>query len=123
VVDDMSGTVREASRLLRPGGHFCFCVSHPVTDIGRFVETEDDRLFALREPYFESQRVDDSVEMNGLPMRFRGWTYTLEDYFAALESAGLVVERVREPRPSRSSDRFEKWRRVPLFMMVRTVKP
>jgi SAM-dependent methyltransferase len=123
VVADMPGTVLEAARLLRPGGHFCFCVSHPVTDIGRFVEAEDDDVFALRQPYFESQRVDDVVEMGGLPMRFRGWTYTLEDYFAALESAGLVVERVREPRPGGDSERFEKWRRVPLFMMARTVKP
>ena len=123
VVPDMVGTVAEAARLLRPGGHFCFCVSHPVTDIGRFVEADDEEVFALRRPYFESQRVDDSVEMDGLPMRFRGWTYTLEDYFAALESAGLAVERVREPRPGGTSGRFEKWRRVPLFMMVRTVKP
>jgi SAM-dependent methyltransferase len=122
VVSDMFGTVAEAARLLRPGGHFCFCVSHPVTDIGRFVGADDNQVFALRQPYFESQRVDDSVEMNGLPMRFRGWTYTLEDYFAALESAGLAVERVREPRPSGASERFEKWRRVPLFMMARTVK-
>jgi SAM-dependent methyltransferase len=119
VVSDMHGTVREAARLLRPGGYFCFCVSHPVTDIGRFVEAGGQRVFALRQPYFESQRVDDSVEMDGLPMRFRGWTYTLEDYFAALESADFVVEGVREPRPAGASDRFEKWRRVPLFLFLR----
>jgi SAM-dependent methyltransferase len=122
VVSDMPGTVREAGRLLRPGGHFCACVSHPVTDIGRFVEYEDDQVFVLRQPYFESQRVDDVVEMDGLPMRFRGWTYTLEDYFDALESAGLVVEGVREPRPGGASERFQKWRRVPLFLFLRAHK-
>jgi SAM-dependent methyltransferase len=123
VVSDMPGTVREAARLLRSGGHFCFCISHPVTDIGRFVESGHREVFALRQPYFESQRVDDTVEWDGLPMTFRGWTYTLEDYFRALESAGLVVERVREPRPSGSSERFEKWRRVPLFLFLRAQRP
>jgi SAM-dependent methyltransferase len=123
VVNDMFGTVLEAARLLRPRGHFCICVSHPVTDIGRFVEAEDDEMFVLRQPYFESQRVDDLVEMDGLPMRFRGWTYTLEDYFAALRVAGLVVDELREPRPGGTSDRFEKWRRVPLFLFLRAHKP
>ena len=35
VVDDMRATVRECARLLRVGGHLCFCVAHPVTDMGR----------------------------------------------------------------------------------------
>ena len=122
-VSDMPGTVREAARLLRSGGSFCVCISHPVTDIGRFVDAGGKRVFVLRQPYFDSQRVDDVVEMDGLPMRFRGWTYTLEDYFAALESAGLVVERVREPRPGGASERFERWRRVPLFLSLRAHKP
>jgi SAM-dependent methyltransferase len=122
VVSDMFDTVLEAARLLRPGGHFCFCVSHPVTDIGRFVQADDEQVFALRQPYFESQRVEDTVEWDGLPMTFRGWTYTLEDYFVALERADLVVEGLREPRPADASHRFERWQRVPLFMMVRTVK-
>jgi SAM-dependent methyltransferase len=122
VVSDMFGTVLEAARLLRRGGHFCFCVSHPVTDFGRFAEAAGQEAFLLRQPYFESQRVDDFVEMDGLPMRFRGWTHTLEDYFAALESASLVVESVREPRPGGESERFEKWRRVPLFLLLRAQK-
>jgi ubiquinone/menaquinone biosynthesis C-methylase UbiE len=123
VVSNMSGTVREAARLLRSGGHFCLCISHPVTDMGRFVEAEHGEVFALRQPYFESQRVDETVEWDGLPMTFRGWTYTLEDYFSSLTSAGLVVEQLREPKPADASTRFERWQRVPLFMMVRTVKP
>ncbi len=35
-------------------------------------------------------------------MTFRGWTYSLEAYAIALESAGLVLERLREPRPTGS---------------------
>lgn len=122
VVADMRGTVREAARLLRGGGHLCVVVSHPVSDLGRFIDAGPDEVFALRRPYFESQRVDDTVEWEGLPMTFRGWTYPLEDYFEALASAGFVVEKVREPRPDGTAARFEKWRRIPLFLFLRAHK-
>jgi ubiquinone/menaquinone biosynthesis C-methylase UbiE len=68
VVADMPGTVAEAARVLGPGGHFCFCVSHPVTDVGTF----DGNDFSIRRDYFTSRRVDDAVERRGLPMTFRG---------------------------------------------------
>lgn len=122
VVPDMPGTVAEAARVLRGGGRFCFCVSHPVTDMGRFVGDDPDAIFALRQGYFTNRRVDDTVEYRGLPMTFRGWTYTLEDYAVALENVGLWIETMREPRPSGDLDRLQKWRQVPLFLLIRTIK-
>jgi len=121
VVADMEATVAEAGRVLVPGGHLCFCVAHPTTDLGVFVSGEDDALFTLRPRYFDRIRVDDTVESKGLTMRFRGWTYTLEDYASALARAGFLIELIREPTPS-STTRYERWRRVPLFMNVRAVK-
>jgi hypothetical protein len=47
----------------------------------------------------------------------------LEDYFGALEDAGLVAERVREI-PDTSEDPHEgalRWRRIPLFLHIRAV--
>jgi SAM-dependent methyltransferase len=124
VVADMPGTVHEASRLLRPGGHLCATVSHPVTDLGRFVQGESgEDVFAIRPSYFESHRVEDTLEMDGLSVTCRGWTYTLEDYAGAFESAGLVVEALREPKPTAQSARFGRWQSVPLFMMIRALKP
>lgn len=122
VVADMPGTVAEAARVLGPGGHLCFCVSHPVTDVGHFVDEGPEVDFVIRRDYFTSRRVDDAVEQYGLPMTFRGWTYSLEDYAAALERAGFRIEAMREPRPLASLVRFSKWRRVPLFLLVRAVK-
>ena len=29
---DMAAAVREAGRVVKPGGHFCICVAHPLTD-------------------------------------------------------------------------------------------
>jgi SAM-dependent methyltransferase len=122
VVADMRGTVREAARLLRPGGHFCLTVSHPAMDLGKFVETDAGTVFAVRPSYFESRRVEDTVVVDGLEVTCRGWTYTLEDYVRALGDAGLVVEALREPRPRAPSGRYERWLDVPLFLMARTVK-
>jgi SAM-dependent methyltransferase len=122
VVADMRNTVREAARLLRPGGHLCATVSHPAMDLGRFVQSGPDQVFTIRPSYFESRRVDDTLEMDGLSVTCRGWTYTLEDYVMALAAAGFVVEAMREPRPA-SSAAFERWQAVPLFLMLRALKP
>lgn len=122
VVEHMAPTVKECARVLRPGGHLCFCVAHPVTDMGRWLDEQEAPTFALRVSYFESTRVEDTVEKDGLRMTFRGWTYTLQDYAAALEDAGFAIETIREPQPA-SNSRYQKWRELPLFMNVRAVKP
>jgi ubiquinone/menaquinone biosynthesis C-methylase UbiE len=122
VVADMPATVREAARVLQPGGHLCACISHPVTDLGRFTEDAEPR-FVLRDGYFETRRVDDRVERDGNTMTFRGWTYSLEDYGIALEGAGLRIETVREPRPSGTPPtRYAGWQSVPMFLNFRAVK-
>jgi SAM-dependent methyltransferase len=121
VVANMRGTVHECARVLRPGGRLCFCVAHPVTDMGRWVDDMDPPAFIVRSRYFESTRVEDTVERDGLCMTFRGWTYTLEDYALALQDAGFAIEAVREPRPIPGS-RYQRWSQLPLFMNVRAVK-
>ena len=123
VVGDMPETVREASRVLRRGGSFCACVSHPFSDLGHFLDDDSGPIFAIRPSYFSSQWVEDTVEKDGLPMSFTGWTYTLEDYVDAFERAGLVIQTVREPIPEDSSDRFARWRQIPMFLMIRSSKP
>jgi SAM-dependent methyltransferase len=123
VVSDMRGTVQEGARLLRPGGHLCATVSHPAMDLGRFVQSGSEMTFTIRPAYFDRRRVEDTLEMNGLSVTCRGWTYTLEDYVVAFEHAGLVVEAMREPRPSTTAGEFERWQTVPLFLMVRALKP
>jgi SAM-dependent methyltransferase len=122
VVADMPGSIREVARVLGPGGRLCFCVSHPLADVGSFVDDSSDAAFAVREDYFAHRRVEDRVERDGLEMTFRGWTYSLEDYVVALERAGLLIEAMREPRPVGASSRYRRWNRVPMFLLVRAVK-
>jgi ubiquinone/menaquinone biosynthesis C-methylase UbiE len=122
VVDDMRAAVRECARVLRDDGHLCMCVAHPVTDLGRWTGNEEPTL-AIRSPYFERRRVEETVEQGELRMTFRGWTYTLEDYAIALSDAGFAIEIIREPVPiSAPEGRYRRWSAVPQFMNVRAVK-
>jgi hypothetical protein len=63
--------------------------------------------------------VEEAVERDGLPMTFRGWTYSLEDYGRALEAAGLRIEALREPRPAGGDGgAFRRHDQVPLFLSI-----
>ena len=122
-VEDLDDTVAEAARVLQPGGSLCICVVHPVNDAA--VITGD--TFVLQRPYLTSETVDETLERGDLRMRFRGWRHPLERYTGALESAGLVIDRLREPaipaaavaaRPS-----LQRWTQVPMFLFLRARKP
>jgi ubiquinone/menaquinone biosynthesis C-methylase UbiE len=119
---DMTATIREAGRVLDRGGRLCACVAHPVTDLGRFIGDDPDAPFVMRQHYFETLHVDDTVQKEGLTMTFRGWTYALEHYAQALEQAGFRLEALREPRPTGAAGRYERWRRIPLFLFFRAAK-
>ena len=119
VVGDMERTVAEAARVLSSGGALCVCIAHPVTDLGDF--TADAARFMIRPDYRERRRVDETEHRDGHTMTFRGWTYSLEHYSMALETAGLSIEALREPTPA-SSERHEQWRSIPLFLNFRAVK-
>jgi len=57
---------------------------------------------------------------------FTGWRYALEEYAAALEDAGLLLERLREPAapPAAAASRpsSQRWQRLPMFLHFRAVK-
>lgn len=123
---DMPAAVREAARLLHPSGSLCLCVGHPMTDVGVIKPATIGGEMVMGGSYFEHQRVDETVTKNGLTVTFSGWTYTLEDYFRAIEDAGLFIARVREPAPDEESVQplpsLAVWRRLPHFLSIRAVK-
>lgn len=123
-IDDMTGAVGEAWRVLRPGSRFCICVTHPINDAGRFEHDEPGATF-LMEVYRGRRRFDETLTRHGVTMRFVGWCYPFEDYAQALEDAGFLIEAMREPAVDRSdiAPHGERRLRIPNFLLIRAVKP
>jgi SAM-dependent methyltransferase len=125
-VEDMPAAVAEAARVLQPCGRLCVLVTHPVNDAGGFPSDDPDAPFLIEGSYLGKRRFEGTFERDGLRMTFRGWCYALGAYSRALESAGLLIELIREPGAtdeavaSRAS--YLRWQRVPMFLQIRAVK-
>jgi SAM-dependent methyltransferase len=124
--DDPEGAVAEVGRVLEPGGRFCVAVVHPLDGAGRFDVDEPDARFVIEASYFDPQPKLWTSDRDNIRVTFYDRALPLERLFRAHEEAGLLVETVREPRPS---DDFvhdypvaARRLRVPLFLHLRSVK-
>jgi SAM-dependent methyltransferase len=125
-VDDLRGAIGEAARVLAPGGRFCFAIVHPFNSAGQFLERAADAPFMIEGSYLDERTTDLSVERDGLVMRFVSRHTPLETYIEELAAHGLLVERLREPKLPEagfSDESGPRWRRIPLFLHLRALKP
>jgi ubiquinone/menaquinone biosynthesis C-methylase UbiE len=125
-VTNAAGAIRDSARVLEPGGRFCLAVVHPINSAGRFSTDEPESPFIIKGSYLARFRYRDSVVRNGLKMTFESEHRSLAWYFAALESAGFLVERVSEtdiPEAAVTKPRQRRWQRLPLFLHIRAVRP
>ena len=124
-LDDLPAALTEVARVLEPGGHFAACVLHPLAEAGSFASRAPDEPFVIAGSYFDKRRYKETFERDGLTMTFSSSTYTLEGYTRALESAGLLIESIREPQAPRTAASRdpgeERSRRVPLFLFLNAV--
>jgi SAM-dependent methyltransferase len=125
-IDDFRGAIREAHRVLVPGGRLAFAIVHPLNSAGRFASEANDSPFVIQGNYLDVFRTTDHVERDGLAMTFHSEHRPIEAYSRAIEDAGFLIEAIREPRvpdAAAQSERSKRWQRVPLFLHVRAVVP
>jgi len=118
-VEDMAGAVREAARVLVPGGRLCASIVHPIVDAGEFDGDGPDARFVFEEPYFERREYHGRCERAGLGITFHGYVLPIEDYTRALEDAGFLLDALGEPADPGDD---EQWKRIPNFLYLRAVK-
>jgi SAM-dependent methyltransferase len=126
-VDDLAGAMREATRVLAPGGRLCLAIVHPLNSAGGWAERTADSAFVIEGSYLdEFVYTDELSPRDGLTMRFVSRHAPIERYIDELAVNGLLVERLREPKlPEQGvvGRHSPRWRRIPLFLHVRAVKP
>jgi SAM-dependent methyltransferase len=120
-IDDLDAAVREVARVLAPGGRFCFSNVHPANSpkpLGSHPEAGS---------YFAEYSYAETRERAGARMTFHDIHRPLERYAAALERAGLLIEALREPRPSAAAvaahPSMAQWLTRPCMLHVRALKP
>jgi SAM-dependent methyltransferase len=95
--DDLVGSVAEAGRVLEPDGRFAMSVVHPLVYAGRWESRDPDAFFVASGSYFGRRQIQEHFAREGLEITLYSWMSPLEDYVRALELAGFMVVRIREP--------------------------
>ena len=116
-VDNLREAVHEIARVLRPDGILAAAIVHPINSAGTFESSAADADLKITN-YLGEWQYTDAVERNGLRMNFTGRHRPLQTYFAALEEAGLIVDRLVE-LPDPTDLPGSRWRRMPLFLHFR----
>jgi SAM-dependent methyltransferase len=111
-IDDLTGTITEVARVLKPAGRFCVAIVHPLNRVPQALDN-----------YFDEHRFAQELELEGLRMTFEGVDRPFEAYTRALSRVGFVVEELREPKPSpaalASAPTLAKAAKRPYFLHMR----
>jgi SAM-dependent methyltransferase len=126
-MDDIPAAVREAARVLEPGGRFCISVLHPLHAAGEWQYDGAHSPFLIRGSYFDGPTKIWESDRDGIQMTFYDRRIPLSTYVRALEEGGLLIEALREPFPEeaviRDRPRAARLLRIPLFLHLRALKP
>jgi len=120
-IRDWQQAFAEFSRVLKPGGLVVCSISHPAPDYF---------LYHSGGNYFEVETVIERwlFGRDGDPVEMPRYRHSLGHLFDALGSAGLIVEKFLEPRPTEAfretePENYDTLMRRPGFLCIRAKKP
>lgn len=125
-IDDLEGALFETERVLEPGGRLCLAIIHPLNSAGWFDGDAADSPFVIKGSYLDRSYYADTLVRDGQEVTLVSAHRPLQAYTDALNDAGLLIERLREPpvpEHAATEPRSRRWRRLPLFLHVRALKP
>ena len=125
-IDRMPLAVTQVARVLDRSGRLCLAIAHPLSSAGSFSGKEPGAPFVISGSYLDPAPVTWVSDRGGIRMTFHSEHRPLEAYSRALETAGMLIEAVREVRSNNelaAADPSEhRWMRIPLFLHIRAVK-
>lgn len=119
-IAELDAALREALRVLTPGGRILIANLSSINTAGAWVKDEQGRALHYA--------VDDYLEVRPLRQQWAGidvlnWHRPFSVYFEALLQQGLVLRRFLEPRVHASAPPKPKFDRVPNFVVMEWQRP
>jgi SAM-dependent methyltransferase len=124
--DGMTDAIREAARVLQPGGRLAVAIPHPLNTAADASGLDSDASMVITS-YLDAAPADWTLDRDGVQVHFHSEHRPIGAYAAALTSAGLLIEQLREPKPTPAliaqHPSAAHWLRLPLFLHLLALRP